>query len=272
MSDESSRLTGASPGGFAARRYVADLAEQSLSNGMTLGRDSFSTGTDNLLRPMEDWRVRISLPPQSNFAFRESGSAAGIKALPSIMYPLVSSEGWGLGTDGVVFPYTPTITVQHNARYSEQPLTHSNYKSYFYEGSDIAPITIAGVFTCQNSEEAIYLMASLQFLRACAKMRFGKDDAMAGSPPTLVRVSGYGSHYLPDISCVITTVSHTMPDDCDYIKYNFAGADGWMPTSSQLSVTVQPVVSRKRQSDGISLDDFARGKLLGSRVGPGGIL
>ena len=205
--------------------------------------------------PKKDWRVRISLPPESKFAYRNNSLT------PGIMGPLRDYAGDSL--DGVVFPYTPTVTVAHNARYGEQALTHSNYKSYFYEGSDISAISIAGVFTCQNEEEALYIASAIQFFRACTKMYFGKDDPKAGTPPTLVRLNGYGAHYLPNINGVITQFSHTMPDDVDYITYQIGGTRGWMPIQSTMTVNIQPVVSRKRQSEAMLLDNFAQGSYLG---------
>jgi hypothetical protein len=220
-----------------------DLTRVGAGYNRTLG----DVGT--LLPPSKDWRVRITLPPQSSFSYRSSAFAG----LPAEL------EGDGYGSDGVVFPYIPTMTVTHNARYTEQALTHSNFKNYFYEGSDVGAISLSGVFTCQNDNEARYLMGCLQFLRACTKMRFG-DDPDAGQPPTLVRLQGYGDDYLAgSLSCIVTQVSHTMPDDVDYIKYERVNTSGWMPTSSTLTVALQPIVSRRSQSREMDLDKFARG-------------
>ena len=264
------RLKNALPGGLP--KYV-DLASTIKGSTKTRFGSTFEAGAppnSKKLDANKDWRVRISLPPESKFAFRNSADGP-----LSFMYPL-RSDG-GTGPDGVVFPQTPTVVVTHNARYQEQPLTHSNYKSYFYEGSDISAINITGIFTCQNPEEALYVMSSLQFLRACTKMFFGKTESPtsmpSGTPPTLVRLSGYGDFYLPDISCVITSVSHTMPEDVDYIKYYMPDGEnfGWMPTVSTITVNLQPVVSRKRQAEEISLDKFVNAEYL-SNNGKGGLL
>lgn len=260
----------AAGGGSKPQRF--DLASTPVrSSGRTYG--DFEQALGNKKPPPEqDWRVRISLPPQSQFAYAQETPG-------QLMFPLQE-------TVGVVFPFTPTMTIQHNARYNEQALVHSNYKSYTYEGSDVAAITLAGVFTCQNSEEALYLMSSIQFLRACTKMQFGRDNPKAGTPPTLVRLQGYGSHYLPYVNCVVTSVSHSMPDDCDYVKYNIGiqgdnvafnqgrnladpktNSSGYMPTSSTLTVVLQPVVSREKQSLSMKLDDFVRGSFITGELG-----
>jgi hypothetical protein len=265
------RLKNALPGGLPKR---VDIGMTKLpDNEDAFAAEASLKSQSEQLDSTKDWRVRITLPPESKFAFRAKAGGDVGSNWADFMYPLSSI---GATPDGVVFPQTPTVTVTHNARYQEQALTHSNYKSYFYEGSDVSAIQIAGVFTCQNSAEAQYVMACVQFLRACTKMFFGKTSGgshPSGTPPTLVRLSGYGDFYLPDISCVVTSVAHTMPEDVDYIKFlqGFGENYGWMPTVSTLTVTLQPVVSRKRQSEEMSLDKFVNAEYI-SRNGSGGII
>jgi hypothetical protein len=201
-----------------------------------------------------DWRVRISLADQSDYFYNDS--------IKGVMSPLFN----GTGESGVVFPYTPSIQVQHTARYGNQKLTHSNYDAYFYEGSEVQAITISGEFTAQNELEARYVLATIYFFRACTKMWFGQGSR-AGNPPPVVYLDGYGDHYFPHVSCVITNFSHTMPQDTDYIEtYPMPGQKTRIPTTSTVSVTLQPVVSR-RKAIGFDLDEFARGDLLKGRGG-----
>jgi hypothetical protein len=210
----------------------------------------------------EDWRVRISLPPKSSLFYKENSTF--------MMGPIANSM-----IDGIVFPYTPQITVSHNARYQEQALTHSNYKSYFYEGSDVSAITISGEFTAQNQREGEYVMSVVYFLRACTRMFFGQEYN-AGEPPTIVFLDGFGDYYFPHVSCVVTNFTHTMPNDVDYIPLigNFTGTR--VPTMSTLSVTLQPVHSRKRIHEAYGTSNYAQGDLsavqLGTKRGPGGFL
>ena len=211
-----------------------------------------------------DWRVRISLPAGFNKSLFNS------QQYPTLQKILDR-------TNGVVFPYTPTVTVTHNARYQEQALTHSNYKNYFYEGSDVAAITISGDFTVQNIDDGQYLLSCIYFLRSCTKMFFG-NDSLAGTPPPMVYLDGYGSFYLPHVSCVITSFQHTMPDGVDYLEIpmssgtvtspnkNAVPSTGTvrLPTASQLQVTLQPVYSRAATYNRFTLGQFAQGALLGS--------
>jgi hypothetical protein len=164
----------------------------------------FGAGTDS----GNDWRVRISVSPSSKILYWDpnaSGNTAGLVA------PLKQ-------TDGFIFPYVPNVTVTHTANYQTVPLTHSNYAQYFYESSAVSAINISGDFTVQNIDEARYFLAGLYFFRAATKMFYGASASYQGSPPPIVYLDGYGQHYLPHVACVVTSFSHTMPNDVDYLE------------------------------------------------------
>jgi hypothetical protein len=234
----------------------------------------FKAANGTPLAPEVDWRVRISMQPAAASLFYSNPNNP-------IMYPLVA-------TNGLVFPYTPTVAMTHTARYGSSALTHSNYQSYFYEGSEVQSITISGEFTVQNIAEGQYLMAAIQYMRACTKMFFG-GSALAGTPPPMVFLDGYGPAYLPHVPCVVTNFTHTMPSDVDYIDIpvgvslqnvsgnqivasNFA-ARTRMPTMSTLSITLQPVYSRNNIAKNFTLEKFNAGALVeGSTSNKGGFL
>lgn len=189
----------------------------------------------------DEWRIRVSMSAPLAGEFYSRNLA---------LTPLKATY------NGVVFPYTPQISVSHNARYGAAQLTHANYNSYFYEGSEVQAVTITGDFTVQNTAEGQYLMAAIQFFRACTKMFYG-NDPLAGSPPPLVFLDGYGDNYFPHVPCIVTNFTHTLPSDVDYVKVptltveNSQLASGAqystltrLPTMSQLSITLQPVYSR----------------------------
>lgn len=153
----------------------------------------------------DDWRVRISLSPKAKIWYQDP------TMLPNaLMYPLVE-------TNGVIFPYTPSISVTHTAQYSTASLTHSNYPAHFYNNSEVADINISGEFTVQNPSDGQYLMAVIYFFRSATKMFFGQGDNV-GNPPPIVFLDGYGSHYFPHVPCVVTNFTHQLPDDVDYIQ------------------------------------------------------
>jgi hypothetical protein len=223
----------------------------------------------------DDWRVKVSLAKDSEVFYRSNN--------PGIMARLKD-------TDGAIFPYTPQISVTHSARYAEQKLTHSNYASYFYEGSDVSAINISGDFSVQTPDEGQYLMAVIAFFRSCTKMFFGNSDAqqLAGNPPPMVFLNGYGKYYFPNVPCVITSFQHTMPGDVDYLEITpdtISGMRGQgtsesginartrLPVNSTVAITLQPVYSRKSVHETFNLDKFASGELLISGAyGNGGFI
>jgi len=225
-----------------------------------------------------DWRVRISLAPGSNYFYNDTNNVllqplrtetgGGTSAIQGQVSNLFGSSG--SKRVGVVFPYTPSVALTHTANYTPVELTHSNYKHYAYNYSEVAAITINGEFTVQNVNDGQYLLAAVYFFRSCTKMFFGADP-MAGNPPPIVYLNGYGQYYLPNVPCVVTSFAHTMPADCDYMDIpepaatnkgynpqfqNYRLNSTRMPTTSQITVSLQPVYSRYATSQGFSLADF----------------
>lgn len=232
-------------------------------------------GTDgSTINPEYDWRVRISMArPTADLFYNRTDNP--------ILGPLRE-------TSGVIFPYTPTLSITHNAKYGSTPLTHSNYSSYFYEGSEVSAINISGEFTVQNIKEGLYLMAVIQFFRTVTKMFFGADQN-AGSPPPLVFLDGFGPAYLPHVPSVVTSFSHTMPGEVDYVSIPVGatlnntglqlpttvnlGGPVRLPTSSTVNITLQPVYSRQNIARNFTLDRFSRGALIQNGNSPiGGFL
>ena len=213
---------------------------------------------------LRDWRVRISLQEEAAALYYNNPANA-------LMYALSN-------TDGLIFPYTPQISVSHSARYGATTLTHANYASYFYEGSEVQSITISGDFTVQNIFEGNYLMAAIHFLRSATKMFYGSSQ-LAGTPPPMVFLDGYGMPYFPHVPCVITNFNHMLPNDVDYVEIPtgttlnnragqaFAtngnyGPSVRLPTSSQISITLQPVYSRQAVSRRFTVENFNAGLLM----------
>lgn len=153
----------------------------------------------------QDWRVRLSLAPGATYLYKDSSGASGI------LQPLQT-------TDGVLFPYTPSIDTQYRANYSAYDLTHSNYRGYFYQNSFVDAINVRGVFTAQDTQEAAYLLAVIHFFRAVTKMFYGSQDTNAGSPPPLVFLSGLGEYQFNKHPCLVQAFNYTLPPDVDYIR------------------------------------------------------
>jgi len=151
-----------------------------------------------------DWRVKLRLAGGSQYLYNNPDGAG-------ILQPLYI-------TDGVIFPYTPTINTSYKANYSSYDLTHSNYKGYFYQNSSVGEVRIQAVFTAQDTNEANYLLAVIHFFRSATKMFYGQDTNYRGSPPPLVFLQGLGTYQFNLQPCVIAQFDYNLPADVDYIR------------------------------------------------------
>jgi hypothetical protein len=158
-----------------------------------------------------DWRVRLRLAPQSNYLYNDPQCGP-------VLWPLRN-------TDGVIFPYTPTIDTAYKADYEAYNLTHSNYRGYFYKGSYVDPVNIKAMFTAQDTAEANYLLAVIHFFRSATKMFYGQD-AQRGAPPPLVYLSGLGDYQFAEHPCVIAQFNYNLPSDVDYIRAQSGSSNG----------------------------------------------
>ena len=196
-----------------ARRAISGLnigGKSGFAKGLTNIAFAGGAGGGATAAGEDDWRVRLSLADNATIFYKDQGTPGSPATQNSIMAPLVE-------TNGVIWPYTPSITVSHVANYSVAVLTHSNYSAHFYNNSDVNDITVSGEFTVQSVEEGQYLMAAIYFLRASTKMFFGQGSNI-GNPPPILFLDGYGSHYFPHVPCVITNFTHTLSNDVDYLQ------------------------------------------------------
>ena len=149
-----------------------------------------------------DWRVKLRLAPQATYLYKAAN--------PGILAPLTD-------TDGIIFPYTPTIDVQYRAEYNAYSPTHSNYQHYFYKGSSVQTVQLQAEFTAQDTVEAEYLLAVIHFLKSASKMFYGQD-AQRGSPPPLLYLTGLGEYQFNESPCVISEFNYNLPSDVNYIR------------------------------------------------------
>ena len=149
-----------------------------------------------------DWRVRLRLAPQANYLYRA--------AQPGILQPLAV-------TDGIIFPYTPSISTSYRAQYSPYDLTHSNYRGYFYQNSFVDAINLTATFTAQDTNDANYVLAVIHFFRSVTKMFYGQD-AQRGSPPPVCFLSGFGDYQFKEHPCLVSQFNYSLPAEVDYIR------------------------------------------------------
>ena len=221
----------------------------------------------------EDWRVRLQIPAGAD-ALR-----GAILENNELLAPLQESNG-------MFWPLTPAVVIQHSANYNPLGQTHSNYPFQAYQNSQVDSYNIIGEFPVQNSEDAKHWVATVNFLRTVTKMFFGKEQDLKGNPPPILHMSGYGDHMFNKVPVIVNTFNVELRPGIDYIStkqsntpyrqlngpdagFELAARAGesqsWAPTLSNISVLVTPVYSRDSIGK-FSLSEFARGDLSGIGV------
>lgn len=210
-----------------------------------------------------DWRVRLSLSPGAYYLYNDDEN--------ELLAPLRN-------TNGIIFPYTPTISVTYAANYQTNNPVHSNYKIFQYENSYVDSINISCDFTAQDTEQAKYLLAVIHFLRSATKMFYGQDQSpKPGTPPPLVYLFGMGEFQFNAHPMVISNFTMSLPNDVDYIRAGAlteaAGVNRGAPDASATKSTGMSVgqmlkdEALKRLGSGIA----AVGNALGLKLQPGGL-
>jgi hypothetical protein len=229
---------------------ISSYRSQGIPNGAEPYYDFAPASAQFSTSPQEmDWRVKISCP-----LIYES----------PIFQPLAT-------TSGMMFPYTPQITMSSTANYQNIDTAHTNYPFYAYKNSQVDEIQISGQFTVQDQGEATYWLAMMHFLRTVTKMYFGQGPNL-GNPPPICTLNGYGDFVYNNVAVVVKQFNITMSKDVDYIaayigQGNTDGSNlSYVPTLSDVTVTLLPVYSRS-QIKRFNLDAFSKGQLV---VGPDG--
>jgi hypothetical protein len=224
-----------------ATKASADQTRQDQSNAETsrLGRSGVSRGAHPVdpvpsiaqWAEAKDLRVKLRVPP--DYLVGPSAGPANI----------IQKNG------GILFPYTPTISLDNQASYATQNPLHSNFPLYFYKNSSVGPIQVTGKFTVQNEFEGAVLLGTIHLLRSLIKMKFG-DDPDAGSPPPVCRFDAYGDYMLNNVPVSIASWRHELPDGVDYIAVGRPGSPmiyghSMVPVLSTISLTLNVMYSRR---------------------------
>lgn len=181
---------------------------------------------------------------------------------------------------GIIFPYTPQITIDSSADYAQQNLMHSNYTIYSYKNSKVGAIQMSAKFTVQNDEDADYYITVLNLLRALTKMRTRSPtgpDPFAGAPPPVCRLQAYGQNMLYNVPVVISSFRTELPAEVDYYSsvqsLDAVGEaedsgitslpvfreSNLVPTVSSITMTLLPMYSRNEMLD-YNVDSWLKGR------------
>lgn len=149
-----------------------------------------------------DWAVKLSLARQTyDQLFASSPLSAG----------LTNSD------NGMRFPTTPFINLQHTANYNQVSLMHNNYPYQAYQNSQVNAITISGDFPVQDQASGLRWLSTVHFLRTITKMYYG-GELNTGNPPPVARLNGYGDHVFRNVACVVTDFTVEFRQNVDYIS------------------------------------------------------
>ena len=169
-------------------------------------------------------------------------------------------------TGGVIFPYTPVISIAHKANYEMESLIQTNYPTPYYINSSVDAINIQGRFTAQTEPEALYIISMMTFFRTATKMFYGASQNR-GTPPPVLYLDGYGQNMLDHIPIVISNFSYNLPNDANYISVNYNGKYNKVPVDLQITIDAIPTYSRNQISNKFDLVAFSNGSLLTSGNG-----
>ena len=206
---------------------------------------------------MKDIRARVSLPRNSDILETESG------APNPILLPL---RKFG----GIIWPYTPTINISHQAEYGEYETAHTNYPVSYFTKSRPPNLQVSGPLTANSAAEGHYMIAVLHFLRIVTKMHFGMNDKKRGTPPPVLKFSAYGDLMFSNVPVLVRSFAYDLGQDIDYIDVETDSAsagfsDGFsskVPTMLNLVVdmVIQQTPSKLRTT--FTMNDFKSGKLV----------
>ena len=196
----------------------------------------------------KDLRVKLRVPP--NYLVGPAAGPANI----------IQKNG------GILFPYTPQISVDNQASYNTQSPLHSNFPQYFYKNSSVGPIQVTAKFTVQNEFEGAVLLGVIHLLRGLVKMKFGNDHD-AGSPPPVCRFDAYGDYMMNNVPVSVASWRHELPDGVDYIAVGRQGSPptyghSMVPVMSSISLTLNVMYSRREMLEH-SVDNWMTGSLRG---------
>lgn len=225
------------------------------------------------IKPTNDPRVRLS-------AFKNKEEQIYGKNDPSsnILYRL-----WDTG--GLLFPYTPAISVSQDTSWQSVDIQQSNFDILSYQKSASASISLTARFTVQNQREGEYLLAAIHFLRTVSKTYFGETSAdtfldgksevndqpkkirqagNSGLPPPVLILSGYGELMFNEVRCVVKSHSWAFDENADMVEVSVLGGKTsvWLPPILQISIGLGIQMSGDDVRTVFNLDTFRTGQLL----------
>lgn len=227
--------------------------------------------------PQQDFRARLqpksagSYDPETKM---RTNDVLGPQSPDNILFPLWS-------TNGVLFPYTPSVATGNVAEYDPTSFIHSIYGYNAYVRSYPKPISISAEFTAQSNDEALYLLAVLWFFKSVTKSYFGVNPySKAGTPPPVLIFNYLGDYQFNNVPVLVKNFEFTYEANIDYVPISTtnanlfsanigvnlpaAGTSGYtyVPTHLQVNLELDVQYVPIQLRDEFNLDKFRQGKLI----------
>ena len=169
-------------------------------------------------------------------------------------------------TNGLVFPYTPTISEDVSVAYNSVDLPHTNLTPKAHSNTSPPNITIKSSWTCEDEDNAKRMYGALLFVKSLSLANFGKmsKEEDKGLPPPILYLNGWGDLYT-NVPVVITNYSYSLPDNIHYVNIKINNnVNVWLPMILDLSITlgIQPNIDTYRNE--FNLEQFKKDMMLGS--------
>lgn len=165
-------------------------------------------------------------------------------------------------TNGLLFPYTPTIGYSQAVEYQSNAPVHSNSDFLSYIRTPPPEISITGKFSVQNDMEGKYAVAVLHFLRTVSKMHFGENDRSAGMPPPMLILSGYGTYMFNGLRVILKNHSWQFEENVDQVTVKTGSGTARVPALFTINLTVQVQHTPKAARKIFNLEEFRTGALM----------
>lgn len=160
---------------------------------------------------------------------------------------------------GVVFDYTPSITINYVTSYTPLEIVHGNYDYFAFQKAGIGEIYMTVPITAETREKANRLLAIIHFLRTFTKMNFGINDDLQGLPPRLLRFFAYGDYMINNVPVAIKNFSIVLGNEVDYVQTDF---NTQVPLKMEFSISMHLMPTPSRIKREFNLQEFASGKLI----------
>lgn len=188
--------------------------------------------------PFSDERARLLTRPAYTEPFRGPGA------------PLAN-------TSGIVFPYTPNISVAHQVDYGTYEVAHTNFQQPAYSKTRNPQIQVTANFINQTPDETSYTIGVIHFLRVVTKMEWGRGSSAPGTPPPVLDFSAYGLTNFQNVPVLVQGFNIIYEDGVDYVQ----GPNGvHLPAFMTIAIDLLPSYSPRKQNE-FSLQSFANGTL-----------